>query len=317
MLCSGCITMRKNRDNPLALSPTKPSQGQTDSGRELKTLRADLESEKNRTQQAFEHLYVELWHLREEAEKEQLRAVRELTARRGCQKERCSHRRWHLASKEVNIKDGRGYSDRKESFYLCSGETYEKLEQLLLTLYEKISGEQSVYKLPHRQDLELEKVIFLCHLLKAHRKLLQERERAVHSSYIIKHFSRKQYHGGSSNSCQTKSLLTYSRALLQSPHIASYSHRRKTKREQPEQPLGSIPHTADPCTRATVVDTCQKSSLEICHPLNPPHAGWDTQPPCCAESSRSDKSPPFKCIDRNMEVSYFKFPNSTHGSSIT
>ncbi|XP_022601817.1 peripheral-type benzodiazepine receptor-associated protein 1 [Seriola dumerili] len=102
--------MRKDRDNPLALSSKKPCQSQTDYGRELERLRADLEAEKNRTQQACGHLCVELRRLREEAEREQQRAVKELTSRRGSQKDRQSNRRWRLLAKEVDIKDAGRYS---------------------------------------------------------------------------------------------------------------------------------------------------------------------------------------------------------------
>ncbi len=301
--------MRKDRDNSLALSSKKPCQGQTDYGRELERLRADLEAEKTRTQRAGGHLCVELRHLREEAEREQQRAVRELTARRGCQTDRHSNRHWRLLAKEVNIKDS-GQCSEVET-------TYIKLEQLLLTLYEKINGEQAVYKLHHREELELEKAIFLCHLLQAHGRLLQGRNRAGHPGYISESLSRKRTQEDSRKSCQTKPFLTYSRALPQGSQSASHSPKKKTKQDLQKQPLGRVPCAADPCTTTAVVDTCRGSSLKICHPHSAPHAGWDDpQPPYCAESSGSGMSSPSKCVDRNMEVSYFGFPNSTHGSKI-
>ncbi|XP_044078562.1 peripheral-type benzodiazepine receptor-associated protein 1-like isoform X12 [Siniperca chuatsi] len=294
---------RKNRDNPLALSSKKPCQDQTDYRRELERLRADLEAEKNRTQQSTRHLCVELRHLREEAEREEQRAVRELTARRGCQKDRHSNRHWRLLAKEENIKDSGQYTEvestGKEAF--CFGETYTKLEQLLLTLYEKINGEQAVYKLHHREDLELQKAIFLCQLLEAHGRLVHGRQRAGHRSYIFKSLSRKPTQEDSTNSCQTKPLLTNSRAFLQTSQSASRSLKKKTKQDRRKQPLGRTLCAADPCTTAAVVDTCRSSSLKICHPHNFPHAGWDNQPPYCAESSGSGMSSPSKCMDRNME----------------
>ncbi|XP_071317042.1 RIMS-binding protein 2 isoform X2 [Trachinotus anak] len=283
--------MRKDRDNPLELSSKKLCQSQTGYGRELERLRADLEAERNRTQWAHKLLCVELRRLREEAEREQQRAVRELTARRGYQKDRP----WRLLAKEVNIKDAgrcsKVESTGKEAFCLCSGETYTKLEQLLLTLYEEINGEQAVYKLHHRQEFELEKAIFLCHLLEAHGRLLQRRQRAGHHSYIFKSFSRKTTQKASDNSCQT----------LQRSQSAAHSSKKNTKQDQQKKPSGRDLCTADPCTTAAVVDTCWSSSLKICHPNSTPHAGWDDQPPCCTESSGSDKSSPSKCMDRNME----------------
>lgn len=305
MLCSECVIMRKDRDNPLALSSKKPCQGQTDSRRELKRLHADSEAEKTRTQQAHGHLCVEVRHLQEEVDKEKHGAVRELTARRGCPKDRYSHR---LPPRETNVKEsGRCReveSAGKGSFCLYSGETYATLEHLLLTLYEKINGEQPVYKLHHRQDLELEKAIFLCHLLKTHGRLLQGRQRAGHPSYISKHLSRKPTQEDISNSCLKEPLLTHSSSLLQRSHSAS---KEKTKQDQQELLLRRALRAADPCTTAAVVDTCRSGSLKICCPPRTLHAGWDNQPPCCAESSGSEKSPPSKSMDRNMEVSYVSF----------
>lgn len=78
--------MGKDRSNTLALSSKKQCQGWTNHGRELERLRAELEAEKNRKQQAHLQLSVELRHLCEEAEREQQRALRELTARHERQK---------------------------------------------------------------------------------------------------------------------------------------------------------------------------------------------------------------------------------------
>lgn len=306
--------MRRDRDNPLALSSKKPCQSQADYGGELERLRADLEREKNRRQQAYRRLCVELRHLREESEREQQRAVRELTARRGCQKVR----HWHLFAKLVNTRDSGQYSEiestGKESFCMSSGETYTKLEQLLLMLYDKINCEQAVYKLHHRQELELEKAIFLCHLLEAHRKLLLRRQRAGHPSHISKSLTRKSTQEDSSNFCHTKPFLTCPRALLQRPHSASHSFGEKTKQDRLKQPLGKALCAADPCTTTAVVDTCQSSFLKICHPNGTPHAGWDNQPQYSPESSWSEESSSSKCMDGNMEVSYFILPSYTHGS---
>lgn len=310
MLCCECGIMRKDRDNPLALSPKKLCQSQTNYGRELERLRADLEAEKSRTLRARGHLCVEIKHLREKAERKQQRALRELATRRGGQKDWHSNRPWRLLAKEVNIKDSGRYSDidstGKETFCLISGETYTKLEQLLLTLYEKINGDQGVYKLHHRQELELEKALFLCHLLEAHGR--QERQSAGQPSYISKSLSRKPTQDRS-NFCETRPPLSCSRASLQRSQSDSLSLKKKFKQDRQKQPLGRDLVAADPCTTAAVVDTCWSSSLNSCHPPNAPHAGWDDQPPYCAESSGSDESSPPKCMDRNMEVSSFIFPN--------
>ncbi|XP_063751497.1 RIMS-binding protein 2-like isoform X3 [Eleginops maclovinus] len=293
MLCCESDIMRKNGDNPLAMSSKKICQGQKDYGRELQRLRAVWETEKKQTQRARGELSVELRHLREEAEREQQKAVKELALKRVCQKDR-------LAKTKLNIKD-RGRltkieSTDEETFCLCGGETHRKLEQLLLTLYEKINGEQAVYTLHQRQEYEIEKAVFLCHLLETHGRLFQGRQRAGELSSISNSLSRTQ--GGGNNSYQSKPLLTSSRAL---PHTVCHSPKKKTKRDLRELPSGRAVCAADPCPSAAVVDTCQSDSLTICHPHSAPHAGWDHQPPYCAESSGSDESSPPKCMDKNME----------------
>ncbi|XP_053297261.1 peripheral-type benzodiazepine receptor-associated protein 1 isoform X2 [Pleuronectes platessa] len=281
--------MRKDRDNPLALSSKKYCQSQADYGRELERLRAELETEKSQTQRAHGHLSVELRRLREEAEREQKRAVRELTAKRGTQKDLHSDRRRGLVASEVNNKHTEQCSkdepSGKEAFRLSRGETYRKLELLLLTLYEEINGEQAVSKLHQRQDIELEKAIFLCHLLETHRRPLQGRQRAGHPSNIFESLSGKPTREDGDKSCQR----------LQRSQSASHSSKKSSEEDQQKQPSGRDLCESDPSTTATVVDTCRSRSLKTIHPHNTPHAGWDNQPPSCTESS------PSKCMERNME----------------
>lgn len=305
--------MRQDRDNPLALSSKTPRQVQTDYRRELERLRADLEAEKNQAQRAHGQLGVELRRLREEAEKEQQRAVRELKARRRCQKDRKFNSYAHLLTKEVSVKDGGQHSTDeftgRNAFCVSSGQTYSKLEQLLLTLYEKINGEQAAYKLQHRQEFELEKAILLCHLLETHGRLLQGTQRTGPPRHIFKSQTREPAQDDSRISCQTRPPLTYSNAPLQRSQRASHSPKRKPKQDRCKQPSGGDLCAADPCASVAVVDTCQGSSLKICHPQNTPHAGWDDQPSYSAESSGSDESSPSKSMERNMEVSCYIFPN--------
>ncbi|XP_029028645.1 peripheral-type benzodiazepine receptor-associated protein 1 isoform X14 [Betta splendens] len=288
--------MRNNRDNLLPLSYKKPGHSHSDYGRELKRLRADFEADKDQTQRACSHLCAEIRHLREEAETEQYRVVKEITARSGWQKDKNSISRHFVLAKEVNITENgqssKVKSTRKKAFCFCSRETCTKLEQLLLTLYEKINGEQAVYKLHHRQEFEIEKAIFLCHLLEAYGRLLQGRQGAEHHSYIFKHLSRKPTQGEKEGSCQ----------ILQRSQSASHSAKsnNNNKQDQQTQPLDRDLYAADPCNSAAFVDTCQGSSLKICHPHNTPYAGWSDQPPCCSGSPGSE-STSTKCMDRVME----------------
>lgn len=313
MLSRESVTMREGRDNPLTLSPKTPCRGQTDRRRSLERLRADWEAEKQRTQRARGHLSVELRHLRELAEKEQQKATRELAARRGAQKDGPSHRHWGLLSEEADGKGGGRFTE-KEVFCLCGGETHRKLQHLLLTLDEKINGKQAVYELHHRQESELEKAVFLCHLLEAHGRVLQRRQRAGHPGYVS--LSRKTTRGDGGNSCRTRPLQTYSGAVLHGPQTAFRSLKNKPKPAQRDQLSGSKAGVcaADPCTADAAPEARQSGPLRICPRDEGPHAGWDEQPPYDGESSGSDQAPPSTCMDRNMEVSYLKFANTTHGS---
>ncbi|XP_013767528.1 peripheral-type benzodiazepine receptor-associated protein 1 isoform X16 [Pundamilia nyererei] len=297
--------MTEDRDNPVVLSSMKPCQDLSGCGQDLESLRADWEVAKSRTRQAHEALTAEIRWLREEAEREQQRAVRELTARRGDQKDRNYNRHRYFLAKKVDTESSKWHgsvdSTRKKAFCFCSRQTYTKLEHLLLTLYMKINGEQAAYKLHHRQKFELEKAIFLCHLLEAHGRLLQGAQKAAPLRHVFKSLSRKPSQEDSSKYCQTTPLLTPQRSLLQRPHSTSHSPKSKIKLDQWKQPSERNLCAADPCATPTVLDTCQNRSPNICHSLNTPHAGWDDQPLSCTESSRSEESSPSKCMKRNME----------------
>lgn len=295
MLGCECGIMKKNSHNPLALSSKKPCWGHMDNGPERKNLCAGLEAERNQNKSAHRYLCLKLKRLREEAEWEQHKAVRELTARRGSQKHRHSNRPCCLPAKEGNIKDcGRiSESTGREALGLCSRKRYIVLEQLLLTLSGGISGEHGVSKLYHRQELELEKAILLCHLLQGHRAPLQEKQHTGHLSKVSERLSRKTA-VKSSNLWQTVAELTHSGALVRRPQSASYSSTKKSTLH-----LSSVREVgaADSCT--TAADACQSSSLKI---HNTPHAQWRDQPPYCTESLGSDESPPSKWMGSNMEV---------------
>lgn len=293
--------MRKDTDNPLALFSNKLCQGQTACERELGRLRADLDAEKGRTQRGFAHLSAELRRLREKAECEYQRAVKELADRQTRQTDRDSQR----CSHKVDA-GSRSESAEREALCLRGGETDATLEQSLETLNKSIDGEQPGYELHHRQGFELEKAIFLCHLLKAYRLLLQERRRAGRSSRGVEGFSRKLPAKDGISSCLTGPLQTYSRAVLQRSHRASPSPKKQGKREQRVGPVGRALHRAEPGLLATALDTCRSSALKICHPPNVPHAGRTTQAP-----RRTEDPPP---RSRCMEVGSMIFTNSANDS---
>ncbi|XP_037834893.1 peripheral-type benzodiazepine receptor-associated protein 1 isoform X2 [Kryptolebias marmoratus] len=281
--------MREDEDNPLALSSKRPCQEQTDYERELKRLQADLEAERIQTLWARGQLGAELRRLREEAEQDYERAVRELAARRGYHKD--GDRNRCLLAKDRG-QHGKVESTG-ESFLSCSGKT--KLEELLLTLYEKINGEQAAYKLHHRQEFELEKAVFLCHLLEAHGRQLQRTQRVGPHNYKTKTLSEKPAWDDHINPCQTTPLVICSRApprsLSDSP-----SPKRKSKQDQGKQASGGDLLAAAPRTAAAVGGTRQVS-----HPHRTLNACRDNQLFSWAEPSGSDESSPSRCTARPME----------------
>lgn len=271
--------MREDRDNLLALPSRRWCQEQTDYEQELKRLQADLEAERIQTLRARGQLGAELRCLREEAEQDCKRAVRELAARRGYHKDRDGHR--CLLAKEGKFKE---VESAGESFLSCRGKT--KLERLLLTLFEEINGEQATRKLHHRQEFELEKAIFLCRLLGAHGRLLPGVEPPNSKPQTL---SKKPTWDNRINLCQTTPLAACSRAPLRSSSDPP-SPKQKSKQDQEKQPSGGGLLTAALCTAAAVECTRQVRPQQICPPQRTPYAGRDNQLSSWTKSSGSDES---------------------------
>lgn len=302
MLCCDWCMMRGGRDNFLALSPKRSCQEQTDYKQELWRLQADLEAERIHTLWARGQLGAELRRLREEAEQNHERAVRELAAKRGGHKDRAGHR--CLLAEEGNNKDsgqdGNVESTGEIALYCCGK---PKLEQLLQTLYEEISGGPIPCKQHHRQDFEVEKAIFLYRLLEAHGRLLQGTQGDRPPNYKTKNLSEEPIWDNSINPCQTIPLVTCSRTPLRS-QSDSPSPKRKSKQDQQKEPPGGDLLTAALCTTAAG-GTCRVSPLKTCPPHRTLHAGGDDQLSSQAESS--DESSSSKCPARTMKVSCFAF----------
>lgn len=199
--------MDENRDdnNPPILSSKKGSTGhkrsccrsKRDSGpdprRDVERLRASLEVERSRNQQAHRRFSLELRRQREEAREERERALRELTYRLEQQKtlellrqrealsrERAAEvrrlLRWRRKPAEnSNLRQTREV--KLEDLKLgCKGNgaAYRKLEELLKTLLAQADGQQVALLQRLQQELDIEKSYFLCHLLEAHSRPSQE-----------------------------------------------------------------------------------------------------------------------------------------------
>ncbi|XP_037125302.1 peripheral-type benzodiazepine receptor-associated protein 1-like isoform X3 [Syngnathus acus] len=196
---------------------------------------------------------LETAHAVLEVEDEEIRHLQEVTSRRA----------WRKSKIEAKS------SARK---------TRLNLEQLLLMLSGKINSEQGVYKL-HRQELELEKAIILCHLLETHQDF-------IHKRHIARQLTQD---GGSFH-------VNQSRTSKIDPCLS----KKNSKLDHPVQREASSDLCLDDTTSGAV-DTCWSSALKIQHPPNTPCAHCNDQAPDYTQSTGANESPPSKCMDRNME----------------
>ncbi|RVE63512.1 hypothetical protein OJAV_G00136990 [Oryzias javanicus] len=265
--------MRDDGDNPLALSFKSSSCNDTDYGRELRRLRADLEAEKNQEVWACGRLAVELRQLREEAEREHQRAVKELAARRGSRKGQNGSRK--LLAEELRKEDDDQYSKEptlEETFSFCSRQT-----QLLL---DKINSKEATFK---SLDFELEKAILLCHLLETHGRLLRGTQKNKAPRRADKYSSKKQVKEETDKPYKTTASSNYPSALQEKPQGDSHSSQR-SKQEEWGQPV-----------------ECDASCISTIAIAPPTHAGQENQASNWTESSGSEELSVSKCMGRNME----------------
>ncbi|XP_061156204.1 peripheral-type benzodiazepine receptor-associated protein 1-like isoform X9 [Syngnathus typhle] len=245
MLCRDI--MRKGGDNPLLLSSKKPYHGQTNYGPHLETAHSVLE-----------------------VEDEEIRHLQEVTSRRAWR----THT--HSSTPQCVFQESGPYS--KIEAKSSARKTRLNLEQLLLMLSGKINSEQGVYKL-HRQELELEKAIILCHLLETHQDF-------IHKRHIARQLTQD---GGSFH-------VNHSRTSKIDPCLS----KKNSKLDHPVQREASSDLCLDDTTSGAV-DTCWSSALKIQHPPNTPCAHCNDQAPDYTQSTGANESPPSKCMDRNME----------------
>uniref|UniRef100_A0A4W5PS00 Uncharacterized protein n=1 Tax=Hucho hucho TaxID=62062 RepID=A0A4W5PS00_9TELE len=370
--------MGKDRGgNAMVLSSKRPCHGWGDHGRDLEKLRSALEAEKSRNHQTHKRFSLELRQLREEAEREQQRALRELTARHERQKAlelqrlqevlrreqaaevrhllrykgqelkavgtglereaairqaRELQRRLAEAANTTITKSGwksKGKNIDREPGCVCSEASYCKLEQLLVRLHEQVTdgdGEQALFLQRLRQELDLEKDLYLCHLLEVHghgRRLgtreVKERNPSSSRAPKTRHRSKSCVHLLSSTTqdqedhshCSGPPPLARSRSLSQSSKSpSSPPPKKRTRREHMNVASGRNLRAAAGCSSPLAGDTCRSTSPP--QTTSSPHAGWDLQ----SKSPGSDKSSPSKYSDKNnMEVSCFIFAFS-HPSSL-
>ncbi|XP_043095660.1 peripheral-type benzodiazepine receptor-associated protein 1 [Puntigrus tetrazona] len=281
--------MGQNSDNPPILSSKKRRGCKRDSGsdprRDVERLRAALEVERSRNQQAHRRFSLELRRQREEAREERERALRELTYRHEQQKtlellrqretlgrERAAEVRRLLRWRSQELKRSENLTLRQTQEVHrqladeiaggsafrglkpgCNGNgaAYRRLEELLKTLLARSDGRQVAALRRLQQEVELEKSYFLCHLLEAHSE----------TSRVVK-LSRPR-----SKSCvhplpQGTLALFRSRSLSQTSRSDSSQPMKKKKKQECEtSPLSSSPTEdgdllEEPCSSDEGLEKC-------------------------------------------------------------
>ncbi|XP_055004343.1 RIMS-binding protein 2 isoform X1 [Boleophthalmus pectinirostris] len=263
--------MKNKRDNPQMLSCNNPYQDHY--GRELSKLQAALKAEELLSQQIHQNLRLDLQHLREEAEKRLHIALLEFMSKRVCQIERSC------------IKPGRREKHHFKSNQDHQNVTCTRLEQLL-KIYDKINLETAYSELHHRQELDLEKALLLCHVLETNDKLLSQRQGHPSDSGIIKQILTKIQDIG-----QLKRHVTYSRVKTTELYFRSVKKRTEQRR------LRHYPGGASITERGT----CPRNDLKICQLGDAPHVDGRNSAFHSTESSGSDRSLPSQCAETNME----------------
>ncbi|KAL0194222.1 hypothetical protein M9458_012518, partial [Cirrhinus mrigala] len=289
-------------NNPPILSSKKCSckrDSVSDPWRDIERLRAVLEVERSRNQQAHRRFSLELRRQREEAREERERALRELTFRHEQQKtlellrqqealgrERAAEVRRLLRWRSQELKrtenltlrqtqevhrqladEITGRSAFKDLKLGCKGNgvAYRKLEELVKTLLAQADGRQVTVLQRLQQEVELEKSYFLCHLLEAHSRTSHIVKRSRPRSKSCVHLlPQSQNHPESSK--EEKLTLFRSRSLSHTPRSESpQPMKKKTKQDCETPPLSSSPTEEGdlledlPCSSDEGLEKCSPS----------------------------------------------------------
>ncbi|XP_067262704.1 RIMS-binding protein 2 isoform X2 [Chanodichthys erythropterus] len=245
---------------------------------DVERLRATLEVERSRNQQAHRRFSLELRRQREEAREERERALRELTYRHEQQKTLELLRQREALSRERSAEVRRllrwrsREGKRAENSNLrqtqevkrqladeiagiaktgvqglkpgCKGNgaVYRKLEELLKTLLAQADGQQVALLQRLQQEVDLEKSYFLCHLLEAHSRPSQEGKEDRKGKGCVVKPSRPR-----SKSCVhllsgvKEENLALFRSCSLSRSESSHPMKKKKKQESETPPLSSSP----------------------------------------------------------------------------
>ncbi|XP_066508372.1 peripheral-type benzodiazepine receptor-associated protein 1-like [Hoplias malabaricus] len=214
--------------------------------------------------------------------------------------------------KPANWWKGRKCQTGKDFGCQGNGAIFCKLEELLKTLHGETEGQQAVLLQRLRQEVELEKSFFLCHLLEVHGHPVQEevkkkkKEEKTQQRYLVRQSRPRSksciqlQSGCAESSSKRKPTAGLSRSLSQqsqhTPPLPVKTNRqglwRSTERKASEQ---------TPCCSSPLEEGgCNKELRELTGDTpNPgsPDVGWDIQ--SCSLSL--ENSSPSRCSEDNME----------------
>uniref|UniRef100_A0A8C1CQH2 RIMS-binding protein 2 n=1 Tax=Cyprinus carpio carpio TaxID=630221 RepID=A0A8C1CQH2_CYPCA len=269
----------------------------SDPWRDVERLRAALEVERSRNQQAHRRFSLELRRQREEAREERERALRELTYRHEQQKtlellrqrealdrERAAEVRRLLRWRSQELKHSENLTLRQtqevdhqladeiaggsafQGLKLgCKGNeaAYRKLEELLNTLLSQSDGQQVAVLQLLQEEVELEKSYFLCHLLEAHSGTSRVVKRSRPRSKSCVHFLLQGQN--LPESCKEGKLALFRSCSLSQTSRSELSQPMKKKKKQncETSPLSSSPteeeDLPEPCSSDEGLEKCSPS----------------------------------------------------------
>lgn len=301
---------------------------------ELRRVRDDGKHERERalrelTTRQERQKALELQQQRETLDRERVSEVRQLRRWRDRERERNSatirqaRELQRLLTEELNRADGGtalGKADTPSVKALLGGGgggIYRKLEELLARLHGQASGEQAALLQGLRQELELEKSRFICHLLEKHRRPPQQRTHREDSSAPTPAPAPRRHSTSGvhllSRSASLGAATEGSRGA--SPSRARRSQSQKAQRSSSQQ--GPPKKRSRSSRRGSVpLGKPQRSSSPVEHQAIPsqpsPHTCWEVR----RSSTPSDPSPapspddnsaPSRCSEENMEDTVSSF----------
>ncbi|XP_041949411.1 peripheral-type benzodiazepine receptor-associated protein 1 [Alosa sapidissima] len=312
----------------LEVERCRHKQAQRKFSLELRRVREEGRHERERalrdlTSRQERQKALELQQQREVLGRERASEVRQLRRWRDRERDRSSatlrqaRELQRLLAEELGRVDSSGKADTPSVKVLLGGRgnggggggaVYRKLEELLARLHGQASGQQVALMQGLRQELELEKSRFICHLLEKHGRPQQAeqgpretptpapRSRSVSSAHPLSRSASLENHRvaeGSRGASPSRARRSQSQKVQRSSSQQGPVKNRSRSRRRGSMPLGKPQLCSSPMESQAL-------------PSQPsPHAGWETRlsstPSDPPQSPSPDNSTPSRCSEENME----------------